>query len=139
MSDSIPPPSRGDLRDLADAAHHLARTAREVMADGRDVAPRLPLLPRIILPADDDPPTSDPRHRSVSVHTVPVRGQAGEVHAYRDDGGMSWQTYGQEHDFSTERMLEIHNGYGDIVATYPPGSWLYVRHGDYLDSTGGQP
>lgn len=91
---------------------------------------QMPRMPRLQLTFEDDdtPPTpSNPRHVIVSVLTV-----HGQRHDFSDDGGLGWQTYGaDDRDFSTERLLEIQNADGEVIASYPAGTWLDVCYPAY--------
>lgn len=131
---------RADLRAIRDAAQGLADTVRTALARDLRGVPRVkfPLLPRLFSPVavEPEPAQPDPRHVFVSVRTVPVVAEPSQRHVYHDGEGLTWQTYGQEHDFSEDRMLEIINGRGEIVATYAPGTWLEVRYETYVDATG---
>lgn len=132
---------RHDLRAVRDAAQHLADTVRAAISHDLTGVARvqLPALARLEFPrlvmgsahAEPDDQVSDPRHVIIEVRTCPVLGQNPEIHTYSDDHGLTWQTYGQEHDYSTDRLLEIVNSDGDQVASYPPGSWLHVRYVAY--------
>lgn len=145
-TDRIDDPARQYLRNVRDAAHALADAVHSAL-DGtaRVQLPRLAGLqvPRLFAPlgaaVDLDAEEPDKRHLVVSVRTVPVLGEPTETHTYRDAGGLTWQTYGEEHNFGTDRLLEIQNEDGDAVATYPPGTWLHVRYEQYADNTGATP
>jgi hypothetical protein len=139
------PAHRADLRAVRDAAQNLADTVRTALAHDLTGSARvqLPLLPRLVLPRLFPPVSAEPaepeepnmRHLAVAVRTVPVLGESTQEHVYRDDRGLTWQTYGQEHDFSTDRLLEVVNEDAEVVATYPPGTWLHARYVSYLDGT----
>lgn len=134
------PAIRADLRGIRDAAQGLADTVRAALARDLRGVPRvqLPLLPRLFPPVavEPEPAQPDPRHVFVSVRTVPVVAEPSQRHVYHDGEGLTWQTYGQEHDFSEDRMLEILNGREEVIATYAPGTWLEVRYETYVDATG---
>lgn len=134
------PTIRADLRAIRDAAQNLADTVRNTLARDLTNVPRiqLPVLPRLFPAAfvEPEPIAPDPRHMFVSVRTTPVSAEPSARHVYRDGDGLTWQTYGQEHDFSEDRMLEILNGDEEVIATYAPGTWLEVRYETYLDATG---
>lgn len=117
---------------LREASTSFARVVAEM-----GQMPPLPFL-RIDPEGPQEPQPVDPRTAVVEVRTVLARPaqleQGPGTHTYSDPDGLTWQTYGQEHNFSTDRMLEIHNRDGDIIATYPPGSWMHVRYLGYLQS-----
>lgn len=138
------PTHRAELRAVRDAAQNLADACRHALAHDLTGVARvqLPPIPRLQLPSllggpaipepEEEP---DKRHLTVEVRTVPVLGEPTETHVYRDDRGLTWQTYGQEHDYSTDRLLEIVNEDAEVVGSYPPGTWLHARYPSYLDNT----
>lgn len=67
----------------------------------------------------------DRRKLWVQVTAVPIVRGVAEVITYYCSGGLTWQTFG-EGDYSTERMLEIHNANGEVIATHVAGTWLHV-------------
>lgn len=135
---------RPELRAVRDAAQTLADTVRAALATNLHGVPllqlpQIPLLqvPRLFGPRlVDETPAPDPRQITVTVRTVPLSGQLSEMHTYRDPAGLTWQTYGAEHDFGTDRLLEIQNTDGEVIGTYPAGTWLHACYSDYLDATG---
>jgi hypothetical protein len=150
-ADSVRPISgetvRPELRAVRDAAQALADAVRAALATNLQGVrplrlPQIPMLqiPRLIAPTPfvDETPAPDPRHIAVTVRTLPVLGEPSRLHVYRDAAGLSWQTYGAEHDFGTDRLLEIQDANDDVIGTYPAGTWLHACYGDYLDPTGGQ-
>lgn len=127
----VPPTPEGDpAQGLVDAAHAL-RKATAVFS-------QLPLLPRIHLHPEEpaDPMAPNPRHVTVQVRTVPVGLDGAEVHRYNAGDGLTWQTYGNGDgdDYSTERMLDIVDGNGEAIATYPAGTWLSVSYVMYRET-----
>lgn len=123
---------------LRAAIQNMNRVVRGILESTPQVRlPFLKLTPVAVPPVDDEEP--DPRHLAVQVRTVPAPGEPSETHTYRDARGLTWTTYGQEHDFSTDRLLEIQNEKGDIVASYPPGAWLHARYAGYVDDTDAMP
>ena len=123
----------------ADPWQRVGQAVRELL-DALDILPadrpiiQLPRLqiPRLMINREDPAPVDVPdgRHLDVCVRTVPVNGVA-ELHVIHDDAGLTWQTYGAEHDFGTDRMLEIQAADGEPVATYPAGTWLDVCYPAY--------
>jgi hypothetical protein len=139
---------RPELRAVRDAAQALADTMRAALATNLQGVrplqlPQIPMLqlPRLLAPRPlaDEAPAPHPRQMAVTVRTLPVLGESSQQHVYRDAAGLSWQTHGAEHDFGTDRLLEIQDADGEVIGTYPAGTWLHACYGDYLDATGGQP
>jgi len=88
-------------------------------------------LPRLQLSYEQvEEPEPDPRHLTISVRTTVVGGSA-QVHLYSDKDGLTYQTYGAEHDFSQDRTLDIQNNDGTVIASYPPGTWMDVCYPSY--------
>jgi hypothetical protein len=138
---------RPELRAVRDAAQALADTVRAALATDLQGArslllPQIPMpqFPRLFAPRPivDEEPTPNPRHIAVTVRTVPALGESSQTHTYRDAAGLTWQTHGAEHDFGTDRLLEIQNMAGEVIGTYPAGTWLHACYAAYLDTTGGQ-
>lgn len=137
---------RPELRAIRDAAQAMADAVRAALATNLSGA-RLPLLPqiphlqvpRLVAPSvvvEEAPP--DPRQLAVTVRAVPVLGESSERHTYRDPGGLTWQTYGAHDDFGTDRLLEVQNTEGDVIASYQPGTWLHACYGAYLELADGE-
>jgi hypothetical protein len=124
----------------ADPLDHLRKAVRDVAAalQALPPVPRLEIprlwLPQLIVPPVGQAAEPDKRHRLVSVTRAPVN-RVSAVDHYRDENGLTWQTYGAEHDFSADRMLEVLNSDGEPIATYPPGAWLLVDYHEYRDTT----
>lgn len=142
--DSVTPPTEEETGQRLDdlQPYERVKQAAQNLADVVASLPKqVPLtmppfrLPQLRLTYDEapvpaDPP--DPRHVIVSVRTTPVRGGGPEWHDYSNAGGLVWQTYGNDpHDFTTERMLEVQNEQGEVVASYPAGTWLDVCYPAY--------
>jgi len=130
---------RPELRAVRDAAQKLADSVRAALATDLTGVPairlpRLSLFPGAALKAhveeEQDP---DPRQCTVTVRAVPTLGEPPELHTYRDDRGLSWQTYGEDHNFGTDRLLEIQNEDNLIIATYPAGTWLHACYGAFRE------
>jgi len=130
---------RPELRAVRDAAQKLADSVRAALATDLTGVPairlpRLSLFPGAALKAhveeEQDP---DPRQCAVTVRAVPTLGEPPELHTYRDDRGLSWQTYGEDHNFGTDRLLEIQNEDNLIIATYPAGTWLHACYGAFRE------
>lgn len=126
---------RAEFARVQEAARELSAALDAMPHTPRVLLPALQ-LPRLFAPAIPDVPEEpDKRHLVVAVRTVPVLGMPSRTDVYRDPNGLTWQTYGAEHDFSQDRLLEIQNADEQVVATYPPGTWLLVRYEQYADGT----
>lgn len=89
----------------------------------RVTVPRMPLL---VL---EEPEPINPQHCVVAVRSVPILGETTSIRVYSDPKGLTWETYGKERDFTDDRMLEIHDSDGVVIATHQAGMWLHV---DYI-------
>lgn len=125
-------PSEGEVN----ARLGKVRDAAQVLADAVNHVPKLPPLPipHFTYPTLQAPliESANERHRVVAVRTIPVSGKPSQTHTYQDDAGLEWQTHGEEHNFSTDRLLEIQTADGQTVASYPAGTWLHVCYVSYL-------
>jgi hypothetical protein len=137
--DSVTPPAEEEKAEQLEPWERLRLAAQELTRAANDLPPvtpsivippfRMPRMPRLELTYDDSEPKNppDPRHVIVSVLTV-----HGQRHDFSDVNGLIWQTYGpDEHNFSTERLLEIQNGDNEVIASYPAGTWLDVCYPAY--------
>lgn len=138
---------RPELCAVRDAAQTLADTVRAALATNLQGVrplqlPQIPLLqvPRLFGPRlVNETPAPDPRQIAVTVRTLPVLGESSQLHVYQDPAGLTWQTYGAHDDFGTDRLLEVQDTDGLVIATYQPGTWLHACYADYLDTSGDQP
>jgi hypothetical protein len=141
--DRATPPAEEEAQQL-DPWERMRRAAQELTQAAHELPPappviglpafQLPRMPRLQLTyEEDEPPTPvDQRHLNVAVRVVPVScGTMAATHNYSDPDGLTWHTYGNERDFSTLRMLEVQNANGDVVASYPAGTWLDVCYPAY--------
>lgn len=134
--DSVTPPTEEQCAQQLEPWVRMRQAVRELAESVRDLPAGTPpvLIPQLRIPrleltyVDDGPANPvDPRHVIVSVLTV-----RSQRHDFSDDGGLVWQTYGAAHgDFSTERLLEIQNTDGEVIASYPAGTWLDVCYPAY--------
>jgi len=110
--------------DLADAVQTIPVQAGIMLPPFR--------LPRLQLPYEQvEEVEPDPRHLTISVRTAPLPGAGAETHLFSDRQGLTYQTYGAEHDFSQDRTLDIQNSEGVVIASYPPGTWLDACYPTY--------
>jgi len=108
----------------ADTLRTVAEAAATSLTQAAAKVSRLRPSPRPGATAPEEGATPDPRRVAIEV-TVdrPFEGVR-EIHTHGDVEGMAWTTYGDSHT----PTLDVVDGQGRLVATYPAGSWVSVRY-----------